>query len=80
MMNWLKQFWPELLAVLAVIVDEAVKTADQYASSHEHTSVIAVLVLVLLRRLQTWLSGSTSGNSTYPPGTGANPVSQGRRQ
>lgn len=77
MTNWLKQFWPELLAVLAVIVDEALKAADQFASSHEHASVAAVLVLVLLRRLQTWLSGK-SGDTTYPPGTGANPV-QGRR-
>lgn len=61
MIDWLKQFWPELLAILAVIVDEAVKQADLYASSHEHGSVIAVLVLVLLRRLQTSLGGAKEG-------------------
>lgn len=64
MMNWLKQFWPEILAVLAMIVDAAVKQVDQLASSHEHTSVAIVLVLVLLRRLQTWLGGK---GSTEPP-------------
>lgn len=63
MMNWLKQFWPEILAVLAVIVDEAVKKADQLASSHEHTSVIIVLILVLLRRLQTWLGGAGAAST-----------------
>lgn len=57
MLNWLKQFWPEILAVAAVIVDQAVKQLDQLASSHEHTSVAIVLGLVLLRRLQTWLGG-----------------------
>lgn len=67
MMNWLSQFWPELLAILAVIVDEAVKQVDQLASSHEHTSVIAVLALVLLRRLQTWLGGKGTEPQIPPP-------------
>lgn len=66
-MNWLSQFWPELLAIVAVIVDEAVKSVDALASSHEHTSVIAVLVLVLLRRLQTWLSASKPTEPQIPP-------------
>lgn len=71
MMNWLKQFWPEILAVLALIVDQAVKQVDQLASSHEHTSVIIVVALVLLRRLQTWLSGkkSTEPSLPSPPST-----------
>lgn len=58
-MNWLTQYWPEIVAVLAVIVDEVVKQVDIFASSHEHTSIAAVLALVLLRRLQTWLSSKT---------------------
>lgn len=66
-MNWLKQFWPEILAVLAVIVDEAVKSVDQLASSHEHASVIVVLALVLLRRLQTWLGGKGTTEPQIPP-------------
>lgn len=65
-MNWLKQFWPELLAVVAVIVDEAVKSADSFVSSHEHASVAAVLVLVLLRRLQTWLGSKGTDNPPVP--------------
>lgn len=77
-MDWLKQYWPELLAVLAVIVDEAVKQADIFASSHEHTSVIAVLILVLLRRAQSWLGGqSTNGGAT--PGTKQGPYTGGNR-
>ena len=67
MLNWIKQFWPEILAILAVIVDEAVKQVDQLASSHEHTSVIAVLVLVLLRRLQTWLGSKPTEPQIPPP-------------
>lgn len=47
-MDWLKKLWPDILAVILFIVDYTVKKLNDYAASHEHSTILVLLIAVLV--------------------------------
>lgn len=69
MTDLLKKFWPDILAVLVFIADYTVKRLNDYAASHEHGTILVLLIAVVA----AWHSHMTGGG-------GVNPLSPSQRK
>lgn len=60
--------WPDILAVLLFIVDYTVKRLNDYAATHEHSTILVLLIAVLA----AWHAQHLKPDeSTAPPASGA---------
>lgn len=77
-MDW-KKLWPEVLVIIGIIVEFSIKRLQEIEQSNEKTTVVSLLLAVLIALAARHFSGGAtpaSKDSTYPPGTGANPMNR----
>lgn len=80
--NLLKKIWPDVLAVLLFIADYSVKRLNDYAATHEHSTILVLLIAVLAAwhaqhvkpgdKDKDW-GGPPSTGSSVPPGKTTRP-------
>lgn len=80
MRDLLKKFWPDILAVLLFIADYASKRLNDYAATHEHSTLLVMLIAALAAwHAQHLKPGSAiQGSGIQFPPRAAPPPSQGQ--